>query len=256
MVNNRVEGKSTGSKAAKPTQEELLLSQCCPLFGNLSPSTCRVSRGILSISKPRNAVPTGMMQEFSPSLQLPRASCRGNLGLVVVSSMCCKSEHLQERGAVPMTQLCLSPSWLWPLSLPWDVAASPSQPGLKLGLPKICFPPAKPTLCVFQGWILAHRRFCSCILWWRIPWGWGQICSIRSVLEQPTHSSAHAKEKQGGLVWVLWVFYIPSFKLAEGNGKAEFAAALCSPISFSSPSPCWGWGHVPVESSPGTGYPV
>lgn len=68
-----------------------------------------------------------------------------------------------------------------------------------------------------------------------------------------------AQEDEGGLVWVLWVFYIPSFKPAERNEKAEFAAVVfvpLSPLPHLQGAPCWGWGHVPVESPPGTGNPV
>lgn len=125
-VNNRAEGKSTNSKATKPTQEELLLSQCCPLAipapllagcrgaSSASPSPGLPMRG--SVCAHRHSVPAGMksMRECSPDLQLSRASCRRKPGLGVVWSVCCKSGRLWERGAVPMTQLCLSLSWLWP----------------------------------------------------------------------------------------------------------------------------------------------
>lgn len=53
------------------------------------------------------------------------------------------------------------------------------------------------------------------------------------------HPQQRAQENEGGLVWVLWVFYIPSFKPAEGNEMLSLLQhCLCSPVS-SSPSP-WG----------------
>jgi len=48
MVNNKIEGKSTGGKATKPIQETLMLSWSSPLPSNHSPSACRGFWGTLS----------------------------------------------------------------------------------------------------------------------------------------------------------------------------------------------------------------
>lgn len=44
-VNIKTEGKSKDSKVAKPTQDTLVLSQCCPPPSSHSPSACRVFMG-------------------------------------------------------------------------------------------------------------------------------------------------------------------------------------------------------------------
>lgn len=158
MVNNREEGKSRDSKATKPTQEELLLSQCFLSFVWQSQPLCLQDAMGHPQHPPAQVCPC---RECSPC----RHGIHAGEQSLQAWSPCRNSVHLcsslgpaaEEDQTLLLSQVCVTnisrreeqspwPSSESPLAelkaFPWAVAASPPQPGLKLGLPKTCFPPA------------------------------------------------------------------------------------------------------------------
>lgn len=225
-----------------------MLPQCCPLPSNLSPSARGVLRGTLSILRgqaaPRRGLPAcGAACACRHPSQLrssPGTAEEGNLGLVlqIWTSPGERSSAHMEALPKPSPPVTLA-------AFPWDADARSPQPAPKPGLPESCFPPALQwlaILCVLQGWVLARGLFSSCSSWWRISWGWGQVCCIPSVPAQPTHGSLPSSAPApGGAGWACLGFVGFLASLSQPSWEKWKGCllwhGLYSPISSSSSIP-------------------
>ena len=244
MVNNKIEGKSTGGKATKPIQETLMLSWSSPLPSNHSPSACRGFWGTLSTlhgqADPSWALPThGAGCACRHAVQLCSSlgpAEQGNLGLVL-AQVSLEGLSISRRGPVPILQFCSTPRCLRHLE--------PSLETQLPGHPSLCWSPGSPNPAL-PG--LAAAQCCRAGSW---PMGCfldatyeGELTGVGGNSAAPHMCrgslpiTAHSLRGNGvGLFGVCGVFSLPLLTQPRETKKPSFLwQHLCSPVSSCSPS--------------------